>query len=172
MGKIFIALLFLFCIVTAQAQKSGKAITISADTAKQPTDTAEIPPKYQNIHRRSPVLACVLSVYITGLGQIYNKQYLKGCILFSAFVLSFGAAEAYNTNGGPHANIGVSNNLFLLAIVTHIYSFIDAPMTASRLNREYHLGKHKHALSTLSISPGFINTGQGGYVCGVGLVLR
>ncbi len=169
MKKVFIVLLLSLCVLTAQAQQNGAA---SADTSKAKADTTSIPLKYQNIHKRSPVLACALSLYIAGLGQMYNKQYLKGGVLLGVWALSFGAAEVYHSNNTSHPHDGVTVALLVPFFASYIYSAIDAPVTASYLNKTYHLGKKKRALSSLSISPGFMNTAQSRYAGGVSLVLR
>jgi TM2 domain-containing membrane protein YozV len=118
-------------------------------------------------------LACFLSLYITGLGQVYNKQVLKGSVLFGVTVFSFGAAEIYHSNNIAHPHDAVTAGLLLPFFAAYIYSAIDAPVTASYLNRTYHLGKKKKEFTSLQFSPNVINTGAGNKLtAGVSLVLR
>src|ERR1700744_5095873 len=90
MKKLCLLALFYLGISVAHAQTTPAAL----DTAKK-ADSVYIPYKYRDIHKRSPVLAGLLSLYIPGLGQLYNKQELKAGIVFGSWVLSFGAAEIY-----------------------------------------------------------------------------
>jgi hypothetical protein len=123
-------------------------------------------------------LACVLSLYIPGLGQLYNKQELKAGIVFGTWALSFGAAEVYASrsispyNNANRPNDAVTAALLLPFAAATIYSVIDTPITASRLNRTYHLGKKKRSLSTLSIEPGLMNLSPEHYAAGVSLILK
>jgi TM2 domain-containing membrane protein YozV len=69
---------------------------------------------------RSPGLAAVLSFFITGLGQIYNGQILKGLILILIQII----------NGFLTAIlIG-----YLFLFIVWIYGLFDAYATAKRLN--------------------------------------
>ena len=175
MKKLLLCCVFIFLMIKANAQ------TINTDTStKKPNDTTKasdtsafVPPKYRNIHKRSPVLACFLSLYITGLGQVYNKQVLKGCVLFGVTVFSFGAAEIYHTSNVAHPHDGVTVGLLLPFFAAYVYSAIDAPVTASYLNRTYHLGKKKKEFTSLHISPDLINAGTSNkFDAGISLILR
>jgi hypothetical protein len=176
MKKLCLCALFCLAIFITHAQSPVS----TPDTAKK-ADSVYIPYKYRDIHKRSPVLACLLSLYVPGLGQLYNKQELKAGIVFGTWALSFGAAEIYYTgrsvivyNGTnvnrPHDAITVA--LLLPFAAATIYSIIDAPITATRLNRIYHLGKKKSSLSTFSIQPGVINSAPDHYTVGLNLVLK
>jgi len=172
---LLLCCVFIFLTIKANAQ------TINADTSiKKPTDTTKVsdtsafvPLKYRNIHKRSPVLACFLSLYITGLGQVYNKQVLKGSILFGVSAISFGAAEIYHGDNVAHPHDGVTIALLVPFFAAYLYSAIDAPVTASYLNRTYHLGKKKKEFTSLHISPGLINAGTSNkFDAGISLILR
>ncbi len=175
MKPLLLCCIFIFLTITANAQKinidtSTKKLN---DTIKASDTSTYIPPKYRNIHKRSPVLACFLSLYITGLGQVYNKQYLKGGVLFGVTVFSFGAAEIYHSNNISHPHDGITAGLLVPFFAAYVYSAIDAPVTASYLNRTYHLGKKKKEFTSLHISPGLINAGIGNkYDAGFSLILR
>lgn len=164
-------LCFLLCSAHAQRADAGRGVS-NADTVRSKPDSIFVPLKYCDIHKRSPVLACLLSLYIPGLGQVYNKQALKGGILFGTVAVSFGAAEIYYTSNKTHPHDGVTVALLLPMAVAAVYSIVDAPITASWLNRTYHLGKKKHALTALRIEPGLINSSHDHYTVGLSLVLR
>jgi len=162
-------------MINANAQKINIDTTIkkSIDTTKASDTSTYIPLKYRNIHKRSPVLACVLSLYIPGAGQVYNKQVAKGIVLLSVCSLSIGVAEVYHANNVSHPHDGVTAALLVPLFVAFVYSAIDAPVTASYLNRIYHLDKKKREFTSLHISPGLINAGIGNkYDAGISLILR
>lgn len=168
--KLYLSAIFCLLLFAAHAQQ--------VDTAKT-VDSVYVPLKYCNIHKRSPVLAGLLSVYIPGLGQVYNKQGLKAGILFGTFALSFGAAEAYvgdhrvdpyNSNHRPHD--AVTAALLVPMFAAYIYSVIDAPVTANWLNKTYHLAKKKRSFTAFNLQPGVINSSPDHYTVGLNLVLR
>jgi len=168
--KLFLSACLCLSLFIAHAQH--------IDTAKI-TDSVYVPLKYCDIHKRSPVLACLLSAYIPGLGQVYNKQGLKAGIVFGTFALSFGAAEIYhssrtinpyNTAHRPHD--GVTAALLLPMAAAYIYSVIDAPVTANWLNKTYHLAKKKRSLTAFNLQPGIINSSPDHFTVGLNLVLR
>ncbi len=163
--------LFLF---SAHAQR-----VTNVDTASKVADSVFVPLKYCDIHKRSPVLAGLLSMYIPGLGQVYNKQAAKGAIIFGSFALSFGAAEIYlsshsinpyNARNRPHDEVTAA--LLVPMAAAYLYSIIDAPVTANWLNKTYHLSKKKRSLSTLRIEPGLMNLSPEHYIAGLSLVLK
>jgi len=168
--KLSLSACLCFLLFSAHAQQ--------IDTAKT-VDSVYIPPKYRNIHKRIPALACLLSIYLPGLGQIYNKQGGKAAIVLGTFALSFGAAEAYvgdrrvsayNSANRPHD--AVTAALLVPMLASYVYAVVDAPVTANRLNKIYHLGKRKPSLSAFSIQPGLINSSPNHYTVGLNLVIR
>jgi len=175
MHKLLICCCFLFLIIKANAQNINTDIATKKtnDTTKVSDTSAYVPLKYQNIHKRSPVLACVLSLYIPGAGQVYNKQCLKGGVLLGISAISLGAAEIYHTDNVSHPHDGVTVALLVPLFAAYVYSAIDAPVTASYLNRTYHLGKKKKEFTSLHISPNLINAGTGNkFDAGISLILR
>lgn len=76
---------------------------------------------------RNPVLALVLSAFLPGLGQGYNRQWLKAGVLFVA-----GAASAYLLLGfapTPNSVTSVSVRLFLMTgflAAVEVWSMVDA----------------------------------------------
>ena len=136
---------FIFLMIKANAQKlnTDTSTKKTNDTTKASDTAAYVPPKYRNIRKRSPILACASSLYLPGAGQIYNKQVLKGIVIFGALTFSFGAAEVYHANNVTHPHDGVTAALLVPFFAAYVYSAIDAPVSASYLNRTYHLGKKK-----------------------------
>lgn len=169
--KLYLCICLLLSFAYAQRSDTSRRAD-NADTLRNTPDSVFVPLKYCYIHKRSPILAGVLSLYIPGLGQVYNKQVLKGGILFGTFALSFGAAEIYYANNKPHPHDGVTVTLLVPMAVAYVYSVIDAPVTASWLNRTYHLGKKKSGLTALHIEPGLISRSPDHYTAGLSLVLR
>jgi hypothetical protein len=160
-------------LYSAHAQRAGAAHAVNkTDTARSAPDSVFVPLKYCNTHRRSPVLACFLSLCIPGLGQVYNKQALKGGILLGTFAVSFGASQIYYANNKTHPHDGVTIALLLPMAAAFGYSIIDAPVTASWLNRTYRLSKKKRGLTTLYVEPGLISMSPDHYTAGLSLVLR
>ena len=173
MKKFTLAGLLCLLLLTARAQynDTGNAVR-NTDTANKRVDSVFVPLKYRDIHKRIPVLACLFSIYIPGLVQVYNKKVLKGSIMFGTFCLSFTAAEIYHANNHSRPHDPVTAAILLPMATAYIYSVIDAPVTASWLNRAYHLGKKKQNLTLLSIEPGLINLSAKSYGPGVNLVFR
>lgn len=185
-------LLFIFLTVKIHAQQVKTDTTVKAPDTGRSDSSTHIPPKYRNIHKRSRVLACVLSLCVPGAGQVYNKQYLKGGLLFGVFTISAAALEIYTYNYNVNQNAKAlaafhANHQYMYqspshtvkvalitpVLVAYFCSVIDAPVSASYLNRTYHLGKKKKEFTSLHISPGLINAGIGNkYDAGFSLVLR
>ncbi|MGZ3776363.1 MAG: DUF5683 domain-containing protein [Mucilaginibacter sp.] len=175
MKKLCLSACLCLLLFNAYAQ-SAKA---SADTTNKSADSVFVPLKYCDVHKRSPVLACLLSVYLPGLGQVYNKQGVKAAIVFGTFALSFGAAEAYVAdhrvnpyNSAHRPNDAITAALLVPMLASYVYAVVDAPVTAKWLNKTYHLTKKKRTLTTLHIEPGLMNVSPDRYTAGLSLVLR
>jgi hypothetical protein len=168
--KLLLSASFCLLLFAAHAQQ--------IDTAKT-TDSVYVPLKYCDVHKRSPILAGLLSVAVPGLGQVYNKQGVKAAIVFGTFALSFGAAEAYvgdhrvdPYNSKHRPNDAVTVALLVPMLVSYVYAVVDAPVTANWLNKTYRLRKKKSGLSALSIQPGIINSSPDHYTVGLNVALR
>ena len=93
-------------------------------------------------YRKSPGVAGVLSLVVTGAGQIYNEEPAKGMAMM---VLGYGAlgvgfAQAAETSGG-----GLP--AFMIALGVSIWSITDAVGTANRINQA--------AEGSVALRPGF-----------------
>lgn len=143
---------------------------VKTDTLKKPTDS--IPKKYQGLGKRSPALAFVQSVFVPGLGQVYNRQVTKGVVIFGVFATSFVVADVYRNHHKFPAKDEGTVALLMPCFMSYAYSFIDAPITASALNRKYQLGQKKNTFTSIQLSPGLISAAPGSYTVGLSLVIR
>lgn len=97
--------------------------------------------------RKSPPVAFGLSLLITGLGQHYNGEHVKGVIqevavLVGALLIAVGNRgefPSYRQNV-PQMNVGIG-----ICAGSAIWSIIDAPLSASRINRKFEQS-HGHLL--------------------------
>ena len=95
----------------------------------------------KSINQKSPVLACMLSVFLPGLGQIYNGEIIKGFLFAGGVVI--GSALLVASGGDFEHESTTSGSLFYTGIIiagaSYIWSIIDAPVSASRINKERRL---------------------------------
>jgi len=83
---------------------------------------------------KSPFLAGVLAFFFPfGIGQIYNRQVLKGLI----FLIVFAGLVTMQTTGEGQPFLGIILGGF------YIYQIIDAVQTSNRINRRYLLGEEE-----------------------------
>lgn len=107
------------------------------------------------IGAQSPVIAVILSILLCGLGQVYNRQIMKGILCFlSGVILCCGgnaismgllmssASSGYNAglNGTP--NVGTTTAAGIIPLISwlifsaiYVANIIDAGMIAARLQR-------------------------------------
>ena len=174
---LFFFLVFLATKINAQPIKSDTV------TAKD-TVAVQVPWRYQNCNRRSPVLALGLDMLFPAVGQIYNKQYLKaGAIYFVALASGIGLlannfqVAPYDKNHPPFiipykpGNKTTNNILVGVLLGDLFYSLVDAPLSAMRINKRYHLHKKTRSFAALQVSPDIISTGDR-RVAGFSLILR
>jgi hypothetical protein len=97
--------------------------------------------------RKSPLLALSLSVLIPGLGQHYNGEHVKGAVqevlvLFGAVLIAVGNRGEFPSyrQDVPTMNVGIG-----ICAGSAIWSIIDAPLSASRINRKFEQS-HGHLL--------------------------
>jgi len=180
MKKLCLSAFLCLLLFNAHAQRTDAGHQVAnADTTSKAADSVFVPLKYCDVHKRSSVLAGLLSVGIPGLGQVYNKQAAKGAIIFGTFALSFGAAEIYlsshsinpyNARNRPHDEVTAA--LLVPMAAAYVYSIIDAPVTANWLNKTYHLAKKKQGLTSLHFEPSLMNLSPYRYAAGLSMVLR
>ena len=93
--------------------------------------------------RKSPPLALALSFVLPGAGQVYNGDYLKGAVMFGGAVLAAGAVllSASDVLGLDDDTSGTGTHILGAAGVGLIlWSWIDAPLSASAINRRLEAG--------------------------------
>ena len=125
--------------------------------------------------QRDPWISFGLSVICPGGGQVYNKQYGKGAILFTSTVIGVillmrntesdligGTEEDYQSIYDDLVDIGPDDvGLILggvLGIGGYVYSVVDAPKSANKINRQGgiaygHLLEFDSDRTTLGIDP-------------------
>ncbi len=127
--------------------RDGNQFRISWDRIERMTKEPVVaaPPTAQPVvrvveGRKSPGLAFFLSFLITGLGQGYNGQWAKGLLMFGGVVTGYtiminNAADCadYDECGAVTAGAVLVGGLWL-------WSWIDAPLTASAINRRLEAG--------------------------------
>ena len=130
---------------------SEKLFYEQVTTNPQPTSVVVV------INQKSPLLAGTMSLIIPGLGQFYNDQFLKGLIHFSVTISGVAlyiAAEEDDLSDFPvftetrrggyirYETIDVNEDNYLkpisfgIAISIHLYSAVDAVLTAKRINKQ------------------------------------
>ena len=86
-----------------------------------------------NLKEKDPVLSCIASLFITGLGQVVNDQPLLGVCLFlgnvTGMVITISADEEEIALAG-----------LLLSIACHLTGIIQAPIYASSYNDKLRRG--------------------------------
>lgn len=91
--------------------------------------------------RKEPVVACALSIFLPGAGQLYNGEVAKGVIMFGAFIIGASLMMAalteeivdWNYEKESHPDLALGT---LILLGAWLWSVIDAPISASRINRE------------------------------------
>ncbi len=77
---------------------------------------------------KNPIIAALASLFICGLGQIYNGQTMKGLMFLLLYILLWVVA-------GFLVIAVVGFCLFPLPIILLIYAVYDAYITAEKINR-------------------------------------
>lgn len=89
---------------------------------------------------RKPGIAFLWSFLIPGAGQAYNKQYAKGGIMFTTSMAGLiwylsGTESGTGPSGYSYSTTGAPAALVLM-IGTSLWSMVDAPLIAQKLNEE------------------------------------
>ena len=117
--------------------RDGNVFVYDIDKVERMTREPTVGGQKLAVHRKSPVVACALSLFIPGAGQAYNDEWGKGAIHFVVGgVLAFpvGLAASYGGPGGA-ANILVGVGA-LIVLGVRVWSIIDAPISANRINKQ------------------------------------
>ena len=108
-----------------------------ADIARLDSGTA-VRPGEEHHTLKSPALAWFLSFVITGVGQIYNEDVVKGLGLFAlggAGTLLYLSGSSDECGGGPECSTTETIGA-VIALAAWLGSQIEAPITANAINRE------------------------------------
>ena len=117
-------------------QQDGKSI------AQDLTTKSDVEPQKQ-VGYRYPGLALLFSAIYPGGGQIYNKQLVKGIImaaLYTTGLITYYAIqieEGYSYYSGYYEESWPTGKIVALSgmVAVWLYSVIDAPITAAKINR-------------------------------------
>lgn len=127
------------------------------------------------IQKKNPMVALGLSFPIVGSGQFYNGEYTKGVVQMGAAIVGLGlilGAGGDNVDS-PEGNLDADNDDwrsipgYVLFVGGAIWSLIDAPMSANRINRQNRLVSHGHLIEldgdviTVGIDPVTSDKGLG-----------
>jgi hypothetical protein len=153
----FSFILALLCAAVAAQEQPTVAQQAPAPVAEEKVIVSQSDAPYMEYHyvrRKEPVVACLASAVIPGLGQVINGQYLKGLGFFVGTSVGYGVFmlgiihlvgdrrdsirnyRDYQIRGTLLATGGLA-----LALGCHIASIIDATIYASRFNRKYGLSR-------------------------------
>ena len=131
---------------------------------------------YQSYQKRDPWIAFGLSFILPGGGQVYNKHYGKGAVLFTATIIGAivlskngggdligGTKEDYEAIYDDLVDFGPDDGPFVLGAVLgiggYLYSVIDAPKSANKINQQGGYLSYGHLIefdgdrTTLGIDP-------------------
>ncbi len=113
--------------------------------ANQPTPQPQIQPRMQvATGRKNPTTAFLISFFIVGGGQGYNGQWGKAVLMFGGAVASAAVAQAGSEQEECMAlenpDCGQRNLGYAGMGLFWIWSWLDAPMTASAINRRLDAG--------------------------------
>ncbi len=136
-----------------------------------PDSTATHP--YPVVSKRNPWAAFGLSCLLPGLGQIYNHEKTKGIIFMGLFLpsaLCNGWIHSEHQSPGKEltdTETVIDLSTFVISYGVGIWSLIDAPLSAKRINRLNGYGLSKSPSLQLGVYPSPRDPKK----CQVGLVL-
>ena len=123
------------------------------------------------VKKKEPWLAFALSLVMPGTGQFYNEHYTKGVVQLSAVaagagLVYVGVQDDYRAWDGPWIDPDQDNNTRtlpggILWACAHLWSVIDAPLSAIRINEQSqqsdpaygHLLEFDGGRATLGVDP-------------------
>ena len=125
---------------------------VKAEPDPKPDDTTDEKVKIVQVpvlvkaKQKEPWLAFALSFVLPGTGQFYNDQYTKGAlqlgaVMAGAGLVFVGVQDNYKAWDGPWIDPDQDNNRIgvpggILWACTHLWSIIDAPLSAIRINEQ------------------------------------
>ena len=124
------------------------------------------------VQKKNPVVSCILSILIPGLGQFYNGEPGKGIALLgmaigSSVFVAYNMQDVYKGSGGGtyrYSVYGTRNEtlagLGVLAwLGNYVWAIIDAPISSNRINRQSQQPYYGHLIelggsrATLGVDP-------------------
>lgn len=122
------------------------------------------------VKEKDPGVAWLMSLVVPGAGQFYNGQYVKGGIMMGVWAgcVTSIAVGAYRSNHNnrdnyecDHENGGLILTGMFFYLIDELWSTIDAPISANRINKKnrlmsWQIGKN----SRLSMKPDMCMTTQ------------
>lgn len=124
-----------FAVTTqAEGQRAGAFLLANAEVV--PEEALPLVPQTSDLQEKNPWLAFVLSFVITGTGQFYNGENKKGVVMLAGAVTGFGMIVSQIENDAIPEDNGVVTAGAILALGSGLWSMIDAPLSANRINRE------------------------------------
>lgn len=117
-----------------------------------------------------PGLSCLFSFIVPGAGQMYNGEYTKGAIMMVADVglligtfyyanhlvisdTEYDTYDGYFYNAGTlHDNHNIYYCLIALDVADELWSVIDAPLSAKRINQKNGLSLNYHINKNMDIA--------------------
>jgi hypothetical protein len=144
-------------------------------------------PLMTSYNKKDPAVACIFSVLLPGGGQYYNGQYGKGALMTGLSLASLvgvavnatNSAYYYDDYGYFRSDSESAFGFFaLLYVGTYLWSVIDAPISANKINKQNLLSLNLGKNANLTLQPDMqltnsFPTGNSFYSpsCGAKLVL-
>ena len=145
----------------AQLQSAGLPPALSIDLARSAEPEKPVMPSRSSVwthaqapdtaRHKSPVLAWFLSWLVPGGGQGYNGQWTKAAAFFGAAAVGF-ALVASNDGFSCSSDCGTRDVGLGILIVASLGSQIDAPISASAINRKARTGVSARPAATLTLA--------------------
>lgn len=128
-----------FRIAYDRIERRTKEPAVVADpTQAAPTQAQPRAPVM--VGRKSPLAAFALSLFITGAGQGYNGQWGKGGLMFLGSVTSIAVAINNAPDCADYEECGAFSAGMIGWVGFMLWSWIDAPVSASAINRRLEAG--------------------------------
>lgn len=136
MYRIILSVCVVMCVAaTTQAQGQRAGAFLLADAAV-PEEALPLVPQMTEVQEKNPWLAFLLSFVITGTGQFYNGENKKGGIMLAGALTGAGMIVSQIEDDKIPEDNGVVTTGALLLFGSGLWSVIDAPLSANRINRE------------------------------------
>ncbi|MDD2890440.1 MAG: hypothetical protein PHE49_07355 [bacterium] len=137
----------IFVFKTQEVEKITKEDIPKEEIRRE--EIKNVPGTYTSIkEEKSPVVACLLSFVIPGVGQFYNGEVGKGiaqeALILGGYVLAFTAGFGTETYYDSYYDYYYTTPTLTawypiglgIGVLSQLWSIIDAPVSANRINRE------------------------------------